>query len=124
MGWDYYGFKPYVPVAQRRREAERELGKLRKKGLVVQPINIDGRTIAKTFWGKHGARTSSRTATTRTACRAGVPMYATDQLFTLRLNRAKSRPKSAGPIFIKSRSRSHPCPTCIGKASRVGVRAR
>jgi uncharacterized Zn finger protein len=51
MGW-HYGWRPYVPVAQRRREAQRELEKLRKKGLVVQPIGIDGRAIAKTFWGK------------------------------------------------------------------------
>jgi uncharacterized Zn finger protein len=51
MGWNY-GFAPYVPVAQRRRQAERELEKMRKKGLVVQPIKIDGRLIAKTFWGK------------------------------------------------------------------------
>src|SRR6202453_2822324 len=52
MSWHYYGFKPYVPVAQRRREAQRELEKLRKKGLVVQPVSINGRVIAKTFWGK------------------------------------------------------------------------
>ena len=48
----YYGFRPYVPVAQRRRAAQRELEKMRKKGLNVQPIVIDGRAIAKTFWGK------------------------------------------------------------------------
>jgi uncharacterized Zn finger protein len=51
MGW-HYGFRPYVHVAQRRREAQRELEKLRNKGLIVQPISIDGRLIAKTFWGK------------------------------------------------------------------------
>ena len=51
MGW-YYGFRPYVPVAQRRRQAQREMEKKRKKGLVVLPIVIDGRVIAKTFWGK------------------------------------------------------------------------
>jgi uncharacterized Zn finger protein len=51
MGW-HYGFRPYVPVAQRRRAALRELEGMRKKGLIVQPINIDGRVIAKTFWGK------------------------------------------------------------------------
>jgi uncharacterized Zn finger protein len=51
MGWNYE-FAPYVPVAQRRREAQRELEKLRKKGLVVLPIEINGRIIAKTFWGK------------------------------------------------------------------------
>jgi uncharacterized Zn finger protein len=51
MGWNY-GFAPYVPVAERRRQAQCELERMRKKGLVVQPIKIDGRIIAKTFWGK------------------------------------------------------------------------
>jgi uncharacterized Zn finger protein len=51
MGW-YYGFRPYVSVAERRRQAQREMEKRRKKGLPVSPIVIDGRAIAKTFWGK------------------------------------------------------------------------
>jgi uncharacterized Zn finger protein len=48
----YYGFRPYVPVAQRRRQALQEIEKKRKKGLNVRPIVINGRIIAKTFWGK------------------------------------------------------------------------
>lgn len=48
----YYGFRPYVPVAQRRRNAQREVVKLGKKGKVIRPIQIDGRTIAHSFWGK------------------------------------------------------------------------
>ena len=51
MGY-YYGFRPYVSVAERRRQAQREIEKKRKKGLVVLPVKIDGRVIAKTFWGK------------------------------------------------------------------------
>ncbi len=51
MGW-YYDYRPYVTVAQRRREAQREVDKRHKAGLVVSPIKIDGRLIAKTFWGK------------------------------------------------------------------------
>jgi uncharacterized Zn finger protein len=51
MGWNY-GFKPYVSVAQRRQKAQREMEKRRKKGLVVSPVAIAGRTIARTFWGK------------------------------------------------------------------------
>lgn len=47
-----WGFRPYVPVAQRRTQAVREIEKLRKKGGVVKPIAIEGRKIAKTFWGK------------------------------------------------------------------------
>ncbi|MCP4593706.1 MAG: hypothetical protein GY842_23470, partial [bacterium] len=43
---------PYVSVAQRRVDALREMGKLRKKGKDIQPIQIEGRTIARSFWGK------------------------------------------------------------------------
>ena len=39
-------------VAARRRKAERELEKLRKKGAVLSPVKIEGRQIARTFWGK------------------------------------------------------------------------
>lgn len=48
-----YGWRPYVPVAQRRRNAEREIEKLFKKmGTSPQPVVIKGRKIATTFWGK------------------------------------------------------------------------
>lgn len=49
----YGGWAPYVPVAERRRKAERMLASLKKKGHVCQPVVIEGRTIARTFWGKN-----------------------------------------------------------------------
>jgi uncharacterized Zn finger protein len=49
---DYYGWKPYVPVAERRAQAAREVAKRTKKGQQINPIRIEGRTIASTFWGK------------------------------------------------------------------------
>ncbi|HEV3384691.1 MAG TPA: SWIM zinc finger family protein [Gemmata sp.] len=51
MSW-YYGFRPYVPVAQRRAKAAREVASRTKKGQTVSPICIDGRAITSTFWGK------------------------------------------------------------------------
>lgn len=48
----YYGFPPYVPVAVRRQNALREMEKLRKKGHPVAPVELKGREIAQTFWGK------------------------------------------------------------------------
>jgi uncharacterized Zn finger protein len=48
----YFDWHPYVPVAEKRRQAERELAKLRKRGQSVAPVTVAGRTIAKTFWGK------------------------------------------------------------------------
>jgi uncharacterized Zn finger protein len=49
---DYYGWKPYVPVAERRRNAMREMEKRQKQGHGVSPVLTAGRGIAKTFWGK------------------------------------------------------------------------
>jgi uncharacterized Zn finger protein len=48
----WFQFRPYVPVAQRRAQAAREVAKRVKKGQSVSPVVIEGRTIAKTFWGK------------------------------------------------------------------------
>ena len=48
----YGGWSPYVPVAQRRARATKEIKKLRKKGTEAQPIEIQGRKIARTFWGE------------------------------------------------------------------------
>jgi uncharacterized Zn finger protein len=48
----WHQWKPYVTAAERRRRAEREVQKLSKKGHLVSPVVIDGRTIARTFWGK------------------------------------------------------------------------
>ncbi len=53
MGWrDYGGWAPYKPVAQRRAEAAAAARRLLKKGQTLSPINIPGRAIATTFWGK------------------------------------------------------------------------
>ena len=52
MSYYDYGWAPYVPVGDRRRNASKEMEKLRKKGHPVSPVNIEGRTIVKTFWGK------------------------------------------------------------------------
>lgn len=49
----YGGWPPYVPVAERRRKAQSKLEALKKKGRVCQPVTIEGRTIARTFWGKN-----------------------------------------------------------------------
>jgi len=48
----FYGWKPYVTAAERRRRAEREIARLRKEGHPVSPIAIQGRAIARTFWGR------------------------------------------------------------------------
>jgi len=48
----FYGWKPYIPVAERRRQAERKAAKIRKKGGSLAPVILMGNAIARTFWGK------------------------------------------------------------------------
>jgi uncharacterized Zn finger protein len=53
MGWGYYDWKPYVPVAQRRANAAREMARMMKKtGRSASPVVLESRKIATTFWGK------------------------------------------------------------------------
>src|SRR6516225_967870 len=52
MSW-YYGFRPYVPVAKRRANAAAHAARLAKKEKrTLEPIQLAGRTIAASFWGK------------------------------------------------------------------------
>ncbi|MCL1965176.1 MAG: hypothetical protein FWF69_08980 [Firmicutes bacterium] len=46
--WGYY---EYVPVAQKKANAQRALAKLKKKNPGVCPVVITGNKIAKTWWG-------------------------------------------------------------------------
>jgi uncharacterized Zn finger protein len=48
----YHQWKPYVSVAARKRKAAQQMAKLKKKGHPVAPVVVEGRVIAKTFWGK------------------------------------------------------------------------
>ncbi len=48
----FYEWPDYVSVAERRRQAERKLAQLRKKGQPVAPVKLAGRAIATSFWGK------------------------------------------------------------------------
>lgn len=52
MDYNDWGWQPYVTVAERRRKAMREMEKRRKQGKTVSPVSIEGRLIARTFWGK------------------------------------------------------------------------
>jgi uncharacterized Zn finger protein len=48
----YFAWRPYISVAEKRRNAEREVIRLKKRGQSIAPVRIEGRTIAKSFWGQ------------------------------------------------------------------------
>lgn len=50
MGWGRWA--PYVPVAKRRAGARKKMDQIRKEGKEIFPVTIEGRKIARTFWGE------------------------------------------------------------------------
>ncbi len=46
-----HGWPRYVPAAERRAKAQKKVNQLIKKGLAVEPVEIEGRKISRTFWG-------------------------------------------------------------------------
>lgn len=48
-GW---GYPRYVSVAEKRKKAEKIVAKMVEKGGKISPVKLEGRTLAKTFWGK------------------------------------------------------------------------
>lgn len=51
MSWDW-NFRSYVSAGEKRRRAEKAAKALEKKGRRLNPIRLDGQTIARSFWGK------------------------------------------------------------------------
>ena len=47
-----YYYPAYVSVAQKKARAERKRNALKKKNPGIQPVIIEGRTLARTWWGK------------------------------------------------------------------------
>lgn len=48
----YDAFPPYVPVAQRRAKAEKQLRRMQKDNPNLKPVILHGTTLARTWWGK------------------------------------------------------------------------
>ncbi len=48
----FYGWKPYVSAAERRKKAEKAAARAKKTGANLSPVTASRGAIAKTFWGK------------------------------------------------------------------------
>lgn len=48
----YYGYPKHESVAEKKAKAIRAIEKLKKKNPDIEPVIIEGRTIAKSWWGK------------------------------------------------------------------------
>jgi len=80
--YDFYGFggfPRYVPVGERRAKALLQAKKLEKRGRVLDPVRLEGKPIASSFWGKEWCRNlesymdfSNRLPRGRTYVRSGA----------------------------------------------------
>lgn len=48
----YYGFPEYVTVAEKKARNQKAIEKLRKKDPCITPVVVNGRKLARTWWGK------------------------------------------------------------------------
>ncbi len=53
---NYWHYPAYTPVSSLKYDAEREIQARIKRGESVEPVRIDGKAIASTFWGKAWCR--------------------------------------------------------------------
>ena len=42
----------YVPVSEKKEKAKKNIAKLKKKDREISPVIIEGRKLAKTWWGE------------------------------------------------------------------------
>jgi uncharacterized Zn finger protein len=57
----FWGYAPYVPVAEKKAKAAKKLAALKKKR-DVSPVILQGSTLARTWWGKAWNRNLERYA--------------------------------------------------------------
>ncbi len=52
MNWGNYGYGRSETVSEKKAKAKKKIAALLKKGKHISPVIIEGRTIAKSWWGK------------------------------------------------------------------------
>lgn len=52
MSWRNYGYGRKESVAEKKAKAKKKIATLLKKGMKISPVIIEGRTIAKSWWGQ------------------------------------------------------------------------
>jgi len=97
----YYGFRPYVPVAKRRENALREMAKLKKKGRAVAPVVIEGRVIARNFWGKAWCENLERYSDYENRLPRGRTYVRNGSVVDLQIERGQVRAMVSGSSIYK-----------------------
>ncbi|MFP4165257.1 MAG: hypothetical protein ACLFVE_14875 [Chitinispirillaceae bacterium] len=60
--YDWNGYGPYVSKAEKIKKALKTREKMTKKGIVLEPVIVEGRTISRTWWGQSWIKNLERYA--------------------------------------------------------------
>jgi len=99
----FWGFRDYLPVAQRRANAAKEVEKLKKQGRVVSPVVIEGRKIARSFWGKAWCENLERYSDFASRLPRGRTYVNNGSVIDLQLRRGKVEARVSGSEIYKVR---------------------
>jgi uncharacterized Zn finger protein len=97
----YFEWRPYVSVAERRRQAEKKLAQLRKKGQPIDPVRIEGRTIATSFWGKSWCANLERYSDFASRMPRGRSYVRNGSVVDLQIGKGKVTARVAGSELYK-----------------------
>ncbi len=112
----YFEWKPYVPVAERRRKAALHVQKLVKKGQAVTPVIIEGRTIARTFWGKSWCENLERYSDYANRLPRGRTYVRNGSVVDLKIARGEITAIVSGSEVYKARVAIEPVSPSVWKA--------
>jgi uncharacterized Zn finger protein len=112
----YYGWRPYVPVAEKRRQAERKLAKLKKQHQSVTPVTIEGRTIAKSFWGQSWCSNLERYSDYENRLARGRTYLRSGLVVDLQIKKGEIAAMVAGSSLYKVKIAITPVPAVRWKA--------
>src|SRR4029450_12736776 len=112
----YYGWRPYVPVAEKRRQAERKLASLKKQRRSVIPVTIEGRTIAKSFWAQSRGSNLERYSDSENRLARGRTYVHAGSVVDLQITKGEIAAMVAGSALYKVKIAIAPVPPARSNA--------
>jgi uncharacterized Zn finger protein len=103
----YYDYPKYESAAEKKAKAIRALEKLRKKNPDIEPVIIEGRTLAKSWWGKAWNTNLESYADYSNRIARGKSYVRSNAVLDLKISRglveAKVKGSRANPYDVKIR---------------------
>lgn len=118
--YSYDEWRPYVSVAERRRQAAKKIAKMTKAGRKVAPVEIDGRRITATFWGDAWCRNLEAYSDYANRLPRGRTYVRNGSVIDLQIETGRARALVSGSDIYKVDIRIKP----IGKPRWVDIKRR